>query len=189
VQQVEFSGPVPSKFVQDAGTSEAIELVSALPKKAFNISIAQRRRRPIVHPARRANASEVNSDDPQVLSSGVDPLGRLLCRHPAKQGTFAVRSMQACLSSLDGVTPTCLRSAYGLDNDTAAAVGRTDGGQAFIVNRPFAPSDLAKFQSEYARLRPEGSIWIWTLGSPLPHLYREWARPLCALGTGSCQTR
>ena len=69
VQQVEFGGPVPSKFVQDAGTSEAIELVSALPKKAFNISIAQRRRRPSVRPARRANASEVNSDDPQVLSS------------------------------------------------------------------------------------------------------------------------
>ena len=118
--------------------------------------------------------------DAQCSCFGVDPLGCLLCRHPAKQRTFAVRSMQACLSSLDGVTPTCLRSAYGLDNDTAAAVGRTDGGQAFIVNQPFAPSDLAKFQSEYAR-----SIWTWqhlNLGTGL-------APPTSVPGMGSPTVR
>ncbi len=64
----------------------------------------------------------------------------------------SLTGMQACLASLDGVTPTCIRAAYGLDNDTDVA-GGADGGQAFIVNQAFAPSDLAKFQSECALAR------------------------------------
>eukprot|EP00966_Prymnesium_polylepis_P049800 1152494-Prymnesium_polylepis.1 len=53
---------------------------------------------------------------------------------------------QACLSSLEGVTPTCVRQAYGLDGYATTAAG----GQAFIVNQGFKPSDVALFQSTYS---------------------------------------
>jgi tripeptidyl-peptidase-1 len=65
---------------------------------------------------------------------------------------------QACLSSMNGVTPTCIRAAYGLNNATAALAG--DGGrggpqgQAFIVNQGFGAADLAKFQSTF-KLPPQ----------------------------------
>ena len=55
---------------------------------------------------------------------------------------------QTCLSSLDGVTPTCLRKAYGLDSHAMAATGG-GGGQAFAVDSTFKPADLAQFQKEY----------------------------------------
>ena len=54
---------------------------------------------------------------------------------------------QACLASLDGVTPTCIRSSYGL---TGSATSPSAGGQAFIVNQGFKPSDLAAFQTTYS---------------------------------------
>jgi len=49
-----------------------------------------------------------------------------------------------------GVTPTCLRTAYGLDDGGVGVSAAGGGGQAFVVNEPFAPSDLARFQSENA---------------------------------------
>ena len=52
---------------------------------------------------------------------------------------------QACLASMNGVTPTCIRAAYGLDGPAASS----SPGQAFIVNQPFLESDLAHFQSVF----------------------------------------
>jgi hypothetical protein len=57
---------------------------------------------------------------------------------------------QACLAAMLGVTPTCLRTAYGLDDGGVGVSAAGGGGQAFVVNEPFAPSDLARFQSENA---------------------------------------
>jgi subtilase family serine protease len=63
---------------------------------------------------------------------------------------------QACLGAMLGVTPTCLRAAYGLDNSTtttatttATTTTTTTGGQAFVVNQAFASSDLSRFQQEF----------------------------------------
>jgi len=57
-----------------------------------------------------------------------------------------VSSPPACLSPLIGVTPTCLRKAYGVGDLT---VTHPDNLQAVIVNQEFLPSDLAAFQSKY----------------------------------------
>mmetsp|Transcript_51993 Transcript_51993/g.145044 ORF Transcript_51993/g.145044 Transcript_51993/m.145044 type:complete len:469 (-) Transcript_51993:141-1547(-) len=51
---------------------------------------------------------------------------------------------QKCLSDIDGVTPTCIRTAYGLDD--AASV---EASQAFVVNQGFLDSDVSKFQSDF----------------------------------------
>jgi tripeptidyl-peptidase-1 len=55
-------------------------------------------------------------------------------------------SPSACLSPLTGVTPTCIRAAYGVGDLT---VSNPDNVQAVIVNQEFLPSDLAAFQSKY----------------------------------------
>ena len=76
---------------------------------------------------------------------------------PRRRGSNATTSTdawpgpQSCLSSLDGVTPTCLRKAYGLDSHATigGGGGGGGGGQAFAVDNPFKPADLAQFQKEY----------------------------------------
>lgn len=58
---------------------------------------------------------------------------------------------QTCLTAMLGVTPTCIRAAYGLDSTTTAeAIGASVDAQAFIVNQHFLPSDLQKFQRSYS---------------------------------------
>lgn len=52
----------------------------------------------------------------------------------------------ACLSPLSGVTPTCLRSAYGIGD---ARASHPDNLQAVIVNEPYESSDLEKFLAKY----------------------------------------
>lgn len=52
----------------------------------------------------------------------------------------------ACLSPFTGVTPTCLKTAYGVGNLQSS---HPDNLQAVIVNQEFLPSDLAAFQSKY----------------------------------------
>lgn len=69
---------------------------------------------------------------------------------PKNETLNIVGDPQSCLGSLLGVTPTCLRSAYGLNNSSRVKEKKEqEGGQAFIVNEAFSPSDLSHFQSEF----------------------------------------
>jgi subtilase family serine protease len=54
---------------------------------------------------------------------------------------------QACLASLAGVTPTCIRAAYGLAE--SSATNAAAHGQAFIVNQGFMSTDISAFQTKY----------------------------------------
>ena len=125
---VDFDGEAPEAFVRSAKASAAIDCVSAAAGAdgAFSVSLAS------VRPKRAHNASTAHAT--------------------AAPATDAVDTAdpQKCLASLEGVTPTCLRSAYGLDGTMAlGAAAATSPGQAFAVNQGFAQSDLARFQKEY----------------------------------------
>lgn len=67
---------------------------------------------------------------------------------------------QACLSDINGVTPGCIRKAYGLEG---TAKGKT-AGQAVIVNQGFLASDLTKFQQQNGL--PSQSVIHTVAGNP-----------------------
>jgi tripeptidyl-peptidase-1 len=117
---VRFDGEVPAAFVAEARTLDALDAVL---NHKLNVTLAKRGRRRRATPGRR------------LFGPSPSPV-------PPAPG-------QKCLALMAGVSPNCLRSAYGLPNATAPAGGDASVHQAFIVNQGFLPSDLAHFQREY----------------------------------------
>lgn len=118
---VHFPGAkaVPTSFLADVTASGVLDIVpSTSAAAAFNVSMP---------PSRRGR---VRPGTPSTQPKGL---------------RSALADPQTCLSNIEGVTGSCIRTAYGL---TSTASGALTAGQAFVVNQAFSQSDLAKFQSE-----------------------------------------
>jgi tripeptidyl-peptidase-1 len=108
----------------------------------------------VVPKAVRLSAHEVPQELQDVLDGVLTPSDEFVFQPPKRRirpmanasHRAAADDASACLSPLTGVTPTCLRKAYGVGDMHAS---HPDNLQALIVNQEFLPSDLAAFLSKY----------------------------------------
>lgn len=120
---VDFPDQIPKKFLEEAKLhTDTISTTSS----SAHFSLVQRPKAREARKARtrRKGTTTTNSSKPAFGSTGP----------------------QSCLASLNGVSPTCLRKAYGITG--SVKLGTT--GQAVVVNQGFMPSDLTAFQQEYS---------------------------------------
>ena len=121
--EVLFHATTPSTFIREANQLPGVDFVASSGHR-FDVTLTRVKRR-----HRNTTDPTMAPTVPPTSTHNIDP--------------------QACLGAMLGVTPTCLRAAYGLDNSSVATVAKGTGGQAFVVNQAFAPSDLAHFQQEF----------------------------------------